>query len=212
MEVAQSTFLRYAAHSHCPNSYIALNCEAFSFVRNIIMPLSAGPHPSHEPIGQLYGDHHRWLVSWLRSRLGCSHQAADLAQDTFIRLLLVERTQPVAAELKEPRHFLVTIAKRVMIDSFRRKALEQAYLQAMAEQPRAYAISPEERLLVIETLQRLDAMLDGLGRKAKRAFLLSQLQGMPYKDIAEQLQVSVSSVTKYIAKATEHCLIFALEH
>jgi RNA polymerase sigma-70 factor (ECF subfamily) len=35
---------------------------------------------------------------------------------------------------------------------------------------------------------------------------------MPYKDIAEQLQVSVSSVTKYIAKATEHCLIFALEH
>lgn len=198
--------------NHCPYSGIGLNCEAFSFARNIIMPSSAVPHSPHEPVGQLYGDHHRWLVNWLRARLGCSHQAADLAQDTFIRLLLAERTQPLAAELKEPRHFLVTIAKRVMIDSFRRKALEQAYLQALAEQPQAYAISPEERLLVIETLQRLDAMLDGLGYKAKRAFLLSQLQGMPYKEIAEQLQVSVSSVTKYIAKATEHCLIFALEH
>ena len=176
------------------------------------MPLSAVPRSSHEPVGQLYGAQHRWLVSWLRARLGCSHQAADLAQDTFIRVLLAERTQPVTADLKEPRHFLVTIAKRVMIDSFRRKALENAYLQVLAEQPQAYAISPEERLLIIETLQRLDAMLDGLGRKAKRAYLLSQLQGMPYKEIAEDLQVSVSSVTKYIAKATEHCLIFALEH
>jgi RNA polymerase sigma-70 factor (ECF subfamily) len=124
---------------------------------------------------------------------------------------LADRTKPLVADLKEPRHFLVTIAKRVMIDSFRRKALEQAYLQALAEQPLAHAISPEERLLIIETLQRLDAMLDGLGRNVKRAFLLSQLQGMPYKEIAAQLQVSVSSVTKYIAKATEHCLLEALD-
>lgn len=166
---------------------------------------------AHQPVATLYGAHHRWLVGWLRARLGCSHQAADLAQDTFIRLLLADRAKPLAADLKEPRHFLVTIARRVMIDSYRRKALEQAYLQALAEQPLAYALSPEERLLIIETLQRLDAMLDGLGRKVKRAFLLSQLQGMPYKEIAKQLQVSVSSVTKYIAKATEHCLLEALD-
>ncbi|WP_310522025.1 sigma factor [Pseudomonas sp. BIGb0164] len=89
------------------------------------MPLSTVPHTSREPVGQLYGDHHRWLVSWLRARLGCSQQAAELAQDTFVRLLLAERTQPVAAELKEPRHFLVTVAKRVMIDSFATKPLSK---------------------------------------------------------------------------------------
>lgn len=163
------------------------------------------------PVATLYGAHHGWLVGWLRARLGCSQQAADLAQDTFVRLLLAEKAQRLESELNEPRHFLVTVAKRVMVDSFRRRKLEQAYLQALAEQPAAVAISPEERWSIIETLQAVDAMLDGLGRNVKRAFLLSQLQSLGYKEIAAQLGVSVSSVTKYVAKATEHCLLFALD-
>jgi len=172
------------------------------------------PHsPSQAPsLAGLYGDHHGWLVNWLRSRLQCSQQAADLAQDTFLRVLLADRKQPLISELREPRHFLVTMARRVMVDSFRRRALEQAYLQLLAEQPAQYAISSEERLILVETLQALDAMLDGLGRKVKKAFLLSQLNGLGYKEIAAQMDVSVSSVTKYIARATEHCLLFALEH
>ena len=167
-------------------------------------------HPDHQVAG-LYGAHHSWLQDWLRVRLNCSQQAADMAQDTFIRILLSERRKPMLGELLEPRHFLVTVARRVMVDSFRRRALEQAYLQLLAEQPEQYEISPEERLLLIETLHALSAMLDGLGPKVKQAFLLSQLQGLGYKEIAVRLGVCVSSVTKYIARATEHCLLFELD-
>lgn len=106
------------------------------------MPPVASDCPAHQPIAVLYGDHHGWLVGWLRARLGCSQQAADLAQDTFVRLLLADPQKSVGSPLKEPRHFLVTVAKRVMIDSFRRRALEQAYLQALAEQPPGLEISP----------------------------------------------------------------------
>lgn len=166
----------------------------------------------HQGIATLYGDHHSWLVKWLRGRLGCSHQAADMAQDTFMRVLLAERSAPITQQLIEPRHFLVTIAKRVMVDTFRRRSVEEAYLEVLAEQPEQVAISPEARLILLETLHALDAMLSGLGKRVKQAFLLSQLEGLGYKAIAEQLGVSVSSVTKYIARATEHCLLFALEH
>jgi RNA polymerase sigma-70 factor (ECF subfamily) len=174
------------------------------------VPLSCSNDP--HGVAALYGAHHGWLVNWLRGRLGCSHQAADMAQDTFMRVLVAERKAPVACDLIEPRHFLVTIAKRVMVDSFRRTSVEQAYLQVLAEQPERYAISPEERLILLETLHALDAMLEGLGPRVKEAFLLSQLQGLGYKEIAAQMGVSVSSVTKYIARATEHCLLFALAH
>ena len=163
------------------------------------------------PVAELYSRHQPWLVSWLRQNTGCSQQAADLAQDTFIRVLLAEQRSPVAASLKEPRSFLLTIARRVMIDSFRRQSVERAYLEVLAEQPEHYDLSPEERLVMLQTLQALDRMLSGLGVKAKTAFLLSQLQGLTYPQIAAQLNVSVSSVTKYIARATEHCLLFALE-
>jgi len=53
-------------------------------------------------------------------------------------------------------------------------------------------------------------MLAGLGQNVRQAILLSQRDGMRYKLIAEQLQVSVVTVTRYIAKATQHCVLFSL--
>ncbi|ACO78351.1 ECF sigma factor, FecI family [Azotobacter vinelandii CA] len=162
--------------------------------------------PPHRAVGLLYQNHHTWLVGWLRRRMDCSHSAADLAQDTFVRL--IGGSLP---ELREPRHYLVTVAKRVLIDHFRRRTLERTYLDALARQPEAEEVSPEVRLQIVETLLALDAMLLGLGHKPRQAFLMSQLLGMNYAEIAERLGVSVSSVTKYIARATEQCLLFALD-
>ncbi|RML82115.1 hypothetical protein APX70_06966, partial [Pseudomonas syringae pv. maculicola] len=42
----------------------------------------------------------------LRRRLGCPHSAADLAQDTFVKVLGARDT----AQIIEPRAFLTTIA------------------------------------------------------------------------------------------------------
>jgi len=160
---------------------------------------------------QAYSEHSSWLTQWLKRRMGCAVQASDLTQDTFERLLKAEANQSLPSSFNEPRHYLVTVAKRVMIDYFRRKDIEKAYLEALAHQPELDFISEEQRFEILETLQALDKMLDGLGHNVKQAFIMSQLQGLPYLVIAEELKVSVSSVTKYMAKATEHCLVFALE-
>ena len=99
-----------------------------------------------------------------------------------------------------------------MIDLFRRNALERAWLEMLAQLPQAMVPSPELQHIQLETLQQVDAMLDGLSRKARAAFLFSQLEGLTYAEIAERLMVSVSSVKKYVARATEHCLLFRLEN
>jgi RNA polymerase sigma-70 factor (ECF subfamily) len=166
-------------------------------------PDTPPPHDLHA----LYRDHNGWLQGWLRRRLGDRERAADIAHDTFLRLLVGSVAQP----LREPRSFLATVAKRVMVDHLRRRSLEESYLEALAHQPELQECSPEERLLMLETLLQLDAMLDGLGHKARQAFLLAQLDGLGYAEIAERLGVSVSSVTKYMARATEQCLLFALD-
>ncbi|MNP47584.1 putative RNA polymerase sigma factor FecI [compost metagenome] len=81
----------------------------------------------------------------------------------------------------------------------------------MALEPELVEASPEHRVVLLETLLQLDAMLDGLNHKVRQALFLSHLEGLSYAEIAERLGVSVSSVTKYIAKATERCLLFALD-
>lgn len=156
----------------------------------------------------LYGAHHSWLKSWLTRKLQSAFDADDITQDTFLRAMGSD-TLPT---LRDPRSFLCTIARRVMVDLFRRNALEKAYLDMLALMPEMLAPSPEERESQLETLQLIDAMLDRLSCKTREAFLLSQLEGLTYSDIAQKLGVSVSSVKKFVAKAVEHCLLFRLEH
>lgn len=156
-------------------------------------------------VDSMYRAHNTWLTTWLRRRLGCPDSAADLAQDTFIKVLLARDTPQII----EPRAFLTTIAKRVLCNHFRRQDLERAYYQALAELPEAVAPSEEERAIILETLVELDQRLDGLPIPVKRAFLLSQVDGLSHGAIAAELDISIATVKRHLNKAALRCY-FAL--
>ena len=150
-----------------------------------------------QDIATLYAEHHGWLQGWLRKKLGSTACAADMAQDTFMRLL--DREDAVAA--REPRAFLATVAQRVLFNHYRRQKLEQAYLDVLAQLPPPHTPSPEERALLLSTLFELDRMLDGLPPPVKRAFLLRQLDELPQDDIARRLGISLATVKRHLQRA-----------
>ena len=160
----------------------------------------------------LYSEHHGWLKRWLRGKLQCAEQAADLAQDTFMRLLAAPRAvdATLPASLQTPRAYLTTVAQRLLIDHYRRLSLEQAWLETLAQQPELLVQSPEERLLILETLQRLDAMLAGLPCAVRSAFLMSHIDDLPYAEIAARLAVSERTVKRYMVQAFEQCILLIL--
>jgi len=151
----------------------------------------------------LYRSHHGWLNAWLRARLGNAADAADLAQDTFVRLL--QRSERL--ELKAPRAFLRTIARGLVIDHWRREEIERAYLETIAHLPEAETPSAETRALVIELLESIARMLEGLRPKVRQAFLLAQCEGLTHKQIAAQMGLSLRSVERYVADALYHCYV-----
>lgn len=155
-------------------------------------------------VAELYGNHHHWLTSWLTKKTGCKHQADDLTQDTFVKLL----SNADKVEIIEPRAYLTTIANRLMVNHFKRRVIEQAYLQALANLPNNTTPSPEVLSIAIEALVNIDNMLDGLPEKVRIAFLMCQLEGLSHAEIADRLSVSVSSVRKYITSALMHCIEF----
>jgi RNA polymerase sigma-19 factor, ECF subfamily len=167
--------------------------------------MSSAPSALNHTVEGLYNAHHNWLTGWLRRRLGCPHNAADLAQDTFVKVLLARETP----QLVEPRAFLTTIAKRVLCNHYRRQELERAYYQALSELPEALAPSEEERAIILETLVELDQLLDGLPVLVKRAFLLAQIDGLTHSEIAARLSISVATVKRHLTKAAMRCY-FAL--
>lgn len=165
-------------------------------------------NPHAESISHLYSSHHGWLHGWLRKKLGCTHHAADLAQDTFVRMLVRCDYQA----LREPRAYLTTIANGLLIDHWRRQELERAWLEALASQPEPITPSPEYRALILEALLQVDRMLESLSDKVRQAFLLAQIHGYTYKQIAEELQVSDRMVKKYMAQAMLACIALDIAH
>lgn len=160
----------------------------------------------HRQVRRLYLDHHHWLVGWINRRVAEDADAQDLAHTTFVRLL----GKPTLPELHAPQAYLKTVAGGLVANFYRRKDIEQAYLDALSAMPENEQASPELIHENLELLVQISLMLDGLPDKVKQAFLMAQLDGMAYHDIAAQLGVSVSSVKKYMFRATRHCLTLKL--
>lgn len=171
------------------------------FINNPTVTLMS--RPDAPALDALYSQYNGWLKRWLYQRLGNASDAADLAQDTFVRVLTSRNTETI----REPRSYLSSIARALMIDGFRHRAIEDAYLQALAARPEPLEVSPELRLSIIQTLTAIDQCLDGLGERTRAIFLAVQLEGQSYVAVAAQLQVSVTTVKKHMIRAMTQCLL-----
>ncbi|MFT4265649.1 MAG: sigma-70 family RNA polymerase sigma factor [Xenophilus sp.] len=158
-------------------------------------------------VEDLYAGHHGWLQGWLRRRLGNACDAADLAHDTFVRVMASRRLPAHLGE--EPRALLTHVAKGLVIDHWRRQEVERAYLGALAHLPEPEAPSSEARLLIIEALMRIDTMLASLPARTREIFLMAQLDGLTLKQIAGCTQMPVITVRRHIHKALVACMAAA---
>ncbi|QQB37934.1 sigma-70 family RNA polymerase sigma factor [Achromobacter deleyi] len=155
----------------------------------------------------LYCDHHSWLVGMLRRKLGNGDSAADLAQDTFLRVLANRNVDAIL----RPREYLATIARGLVTDAYRRQAIERAYLETLAVRPEPVAISPETRAILLETVLAIDRMLDQLGPRTREIFLLAQFEELTYAQVGARLGVSLTTVKKHMVRALTQCLLLAAD-
>ncbi len=152
----------------------------------------------HPLLARIYTEDRPWLLGRLYTRLRNLEDAEDVAGDTFVQLIQTPRLA-----------LIITIAKRLVWKLWRRRELEAAWLESLFHQGEQFAPSPQEQLAILQTLQQVDQMLDGLSAKARAAFLYSQLDGLTHKEIAAALGVSVSMVRQYIAQALQRCYALA---
>jgi len=158
-------------------------------------------------VGGLFRSHYGWLCSRLHRHLDSRAHAEDIAADTFTQLL----SAPGVLPIRQPRALLTTIALRLMYQLWRRRDLERAYLDALANDETCTAPSPEDLAQLFQALQAIDQLLDGLPAKVKATFLLSQLNGLTYPEITAELGISQRSVSDYMARAFNRCLRLGLE-
>jgi len=146
------------------------------------------------------------LVRFLTRRMGGdSQRAADIAQDTYLRLA---SSPPGDVPIDNPRAYIYRVAGNLAIDWLRREkrhnanAADTTGAAALVADPKP---SPEATAMGREQLALLDCALDRLPENPRRALLMFRVDGLPHAEIARQLGVSESMVAKYIARALQQC-------
>ena len=166
--------------------------------------MSAAELALQNEVQALYSDHHGWLHGWLRRKLGCPHRAADVAQNTFLRVLAA---RDALCGVEQPRAWLTTTATRLIVDEERRRRIEQAYLAELAAAAQDWdgCPSPEQTLMALQALEQLSAILEAVSAKARTAFVRHYLDGETLATVAGELDVSTKMVQKYLAQVLMQC-------
>jgi RNA polymerase sigma-70 factor (ECF subfamily) len=69
----------------------------------------------------------------------------------------------------------------------------------------ADVLSPERRVSGEQELQQVQRAIDEMPPKCQQAFIMHQIEGVDFPEIAAQMQLSESMVRKYVSKGLLHC-------
>ena len=165
-------------------------------------PEGSARDQNHErAVADLVREHNRALHAFLMMRLHDEHEAREVAQEAYVRLLQLD--QPGAVSFL--RAYLFKTAANIAIDRARQRS-HRARVQEMeaAEEP-VDRLSPDRWVLSAEDLQVLKAALLELSPKCRRAFLLYRLEGWNDAQIGEQLGIQPRMVRHYLTQAGLYC-------
>ncbi len=151
-----------------------------------------------------FQEHYDELLQFLTRRMNDRQRAADVAQETYLKLVKIEQQ---ALPVLHARSFIFRVAGNLAIDTLRREQRQESNLgdSDAAAQMACPAPAPEAALLARERLEILDEALLQLSDNARQALLLNRVEGLTQAQIAQRLGVSESMVAKYIGQALRHC-------
>lgn len=148
---------------------------------------------------------HRDLVAFLSRR--APSVAEELAQETWLR---VARSNPDCPDEGAFRGFVFTVARRLLIDHYRRRQTRGApvSLQDTAEMSGGASSDPHSSYSAQEALAVVERVLSNMKPEVAEVFRLRTTTGLSFKDIAQRQGVSLSTAlgrhhhaTKQLRKA-----------
>lgn len=145
------------------------------------------------------------LVRFSQAYVLSEHEAENIVQNVFLYLL---ENRELLESLNNVNAFLFTLVKNKCIDSLRRQ-LKEGTQQSLSD------IQEKELELKLYSLQKFDenklsreeidhiitTAIDSLPSRCKEIFIMSRLEGLPHKKIAEQLNISTNTIEGQIAIA-----------
>ena len=146
----------------------------------------------------LFDRHYLTVRNFAFQLLGDMDAAQEAAQDVFVRLWEKGARDGHEAAV---RAFLFTVARNICIDRIRSDRAITEYRRRIMLKYSAVADSFLDDIITSDLHEMLDRQIDTLPPQCARAFRLSRLEHLTYKEIAERMGVSVKAVEANVSRA-----------
>jgi RNA polymerase sigma factor (sigma-70 family) len=130
------------------------------------------------------------LLRFFRRRAVDSHEAQDLVQETFTRLLGSDPRRGVS----RPEAYLTRIAQNLLRDRAKIGARRSADRHVVADES---ILAGTDQIHLLETrdlLDRLELAMLELPKETREIFMAHRLEGLTYNEIAERAGLTVKQV------------------
>lgn len=154
--------------------------------------------------------YYRELLNFLARAVDDRHAAADLAQESYVRVLTLQQS---GQQVMEPRALLYRVARNLVIDQHRRGAVrshdgdgaddEADGALAMLAAPDVF--EPETAAISSQGVEAMLAAIEQLPLRCREAFILHKFDGLSQAAVARQMDISVTMVERHIKLAMQAC-------
>ncbi len=147
---------------------------------------------THEWFSEHLEPHEGMLRAWLRSRFGDESEIDDIIQEAFMRVLKAKRKTKIAS----PKAFLFATARNLALGGIRKRAYRGE--QNLADFNEMDVLDAQENITAAvvrsEELELLTKAIQSLPTRCRQIITLRKIYGMPQKEIARELGISVNTV------------------
>ncbi|CAL76064.1 Putative sigma-70 factor, ECF subfamily [Bradyrhizobium sp. ORS 278] len=138
----------------------------------------------------------------LTRRLGSADLASEVLQETYLKIESMHSTD----EIKSPKAYLFRIALNIANDHRRAQArrLTTEEVDVLLDIPDDRP-SPEREIEERSDIALLRRALADLPERRRQVLMLSRIEGLPHREIAQRMGVTVRTVESDLKQAVEHC-------
>jgi RNA polymerase sigma factor (sigma-70 family) len=152
-------------------------------------------------ISKLFRDNNQALLNFLLTQLHNEHEAREVAQEAYVKLLQLDRPQAISFL----RTYLFRIAANLAIDRLRRGMRKTRIERSDALEEWNTGPAVEREVLAAQEVALLQQAIAELEPKYKRALIQHKFRDRTIADIAVELDVTPRMVRTYVARAVLYC-------
>ncbi len=154
----------------------------------------------------LFNEYHEPFIRFALSYVKEKHIAEDYVMEAFIafwenREQLLSNTRPQAYILTIIKNKCLNHLQHVLVRQRAEKELSDHAEWVLSTRINALQACDPDFIFSDEIHQIIESTLNKLPEKTRQIFLLNRYQGLSYKDIAEQMDLSVKTIEFHISKA-----------